>query len=79
MLKRKLVQGFVSGLVGSVSFALTFLLLSYVGLNNFTGVFISMAIGFALVFYVQARYFPREQPKPTEEETESPPSDEASD
>ena len=79
MLKQKMVQSFVSGLIGCVSCALTFVLFSYVGLNNLTGAVISMTTGLVVVLYVQARYFPREQPKPTEEETESPPSDDASD
>ncbi len=79
MHKRKVIQGLITSAIGGIFFLVAYLMLNYLGVNKNLSMLICLIVSFSSVLYVSVRYFPREQPKPTEEETESPPSDEASD
>ena len=79
MHKRKVIQGLITSAIGGIFFLVAYLMLNYLGVNKNLSMLICLIVSFSSVLYVSVRYFPREQPEPTEEEAESPPSDEASD
>ena len=79
MHKRKVIQGLITSAIGGIFFLVAYLMLNYLGVNKNLSMLICLIVSFPSVFYVSVRYFPREQLNDSEEETESPASDDASD